>query len=160
MSKLINKAIAILSAGVMSSSVIMGLSSSANTTDYSWGCTPNGTYYASYSCSTQRKTTDSSVVVQNTTRYSSWGVYVSAFGNNTTASYNYEWADTYSNWGTLNTFKVWVPGNSWRLIRQYINEKGFPYATMFFDNNGISTSQGIWSPDATYYESTHYGTAN
>ncbi len=160
MSKLIKNTIAILSAGVISSSLIMGLSASANTNDYSWGCSPNGNYYASFTRSTARKDTDSSVVVKNTARYSSWGSYVSAFGNNTTNSLNFEWADTYSNWGALDTFRVWVPGNSCRLIRQYINENGFPYATMIFDNCGIATSQGTWSPDATYYESTHYGTAN
>lgn len=96
-----------------------------------------------------QKHTDSPVYVSNTSEYS---VKFGILGSNTL-----KWGDGYlvsqcSQYSeVLKTSNLYIPGNSQRLVRQYIYEIGYTYAAPFFQRDGHD-AEGQWSADtvATY----------
>lgn len=102
-----------------------------NTSDTSWS---SGNSYV------RRKYNDTSIYVVN----GGPSVKVSVYGRETKYGSNKS-VSTY-NGSTLTTGGLTLPSNSTRQIRQFIHEKGYPYACINF--YGSNSSSGVWSPDS------------
>lgn len=145
MKKIIHRLSVLAAAAMLSASAILSTTSlAANTYDTPW---VGGKGY------TRRKDNDSSVYVKNdSVNTVSVSVYGVSYINGITV-HNY--VSNYDGYPTLDTIGVKVPGQCERVIRQYIKEKGYNEAYVYFSGNETS---GEWSPDTA--NQWKYETAN
>lgn len=121
------------SAMLLASAMLSTSSLAANTGDTYWS---GGNGY------TRRKDNATSVYVRNDSPNTvSVSVYGVSYINGITVHNGVSRCDGYP---TLDTIGVKVPGNCERVIRQYIKEKGYNEAYVYFSGNNTS---GYWSPD-------------
>lgn len=139
--KAFKKIAAFFAATLMTASMAVSVSASAaiyytdpnkypNTADTSWS---SGNSYV------RRKYNDTSIYVLNGDTQTN----VSVYGR--TSQYSAEYSVSTFNGSTIATTNLTLPANSQRLIRQFINEKGYPYAYISFYNGN---THGEWSPDS------------
>lgn len=145
MKNIIHRLSVLAAAAMLSASAMLSTTSlAANTNDVYW---QGGHGY------TERKDNDSSVYVRNDSPNTvSVSVYGVSYINGITVHNDVSRCDGYP---TLITIGVKVPGNCERVIRQYINEKGYNKAYVYFSGNGTS---GYWSADTA--NQWKYETAN
>lgn len=132
--KAFKKIAAFFAATLMTASMAVSISASAgNTSDTPWEA---GNEY------TRPKYDATSIYVQNVSMI--YSTKVSVYGRKSSNGDNLP-VNTY-NGRTLATIGLTLPPNSQRLIRQFINEKGYSYAHISFYNG--NTACGQWSPDS------------
>lgn len=156
MNKTVRKITAILSAGLISTSLICSISSTASLDKYScpnWEVT---TYYNPVPSipQCQRKTSDSSIYVYNNSWNTGKGAYVSIYGNHNGNKYNRQSVSSCSQyWGSLTTEGLYFEPRTAYLVRNYVNEKQYEYAVINVVPEG-SVAYGSWKTDI-YGENTY-----
>lgn len=167
MKKIFKKATILLAAGItaftMNFSVLSETTADASCKQRDWTTNGFGVDDDGYFRDQAIKDNDSSVYVKNSSNYANHGVYVTLWGNNSTNWYfgSTAYAETCTQyWETLDCFRIWVPGSTSRLIRQYIYENDCKYASILFDKCPIANSYGKWSPDSTSQQNSKFPTAN
>lgn len=139
--KAFKKIAAFFAATLMTATMAVSVSASAavdytdpdrypNTEDTSWS---SGNGYV------RRKYNDTSIYVLNGGTQTN----VSVYGR--TSKYSSEYSVSTFNGSTIVTTNLILPSHSQRLIRQFIYEKGYPFAYISFFNGN---THGDWSPDS------------
>lgn len=169
--KIIKKLLALLSAGIINTTMLMGITASANTNKYSWNTYYGTAVYENGSSIPYHevlvdgwKDTSSSIYIENNgyrDRDNFYCVYVTVYGR-----YSYEdrwtshWVDSCPQyWGSLNTRNIRVRNGDKRLIRQYVNENGYQIAKVFIRDCAVRYSNGKVAFD-TNSATQGYPTAN
>lgn len=140
--KAFKKIVAFFAATLMTATMVVSVSASAaidytdpadypqNTSDTSW---TSGNSYV------RLKRNNTSIYVLNGGTQTN----VSVYGR--TSQYSSQYSVSTFNGSTIATTNLTLPSYSQRFIRQFINEKGYPYAYISFYNGN---THGEWSPDS------------
>ncbi|WP_303834888.1 hypothetical protein [Ruminococcus flavefaciens] len=157
--KTIHKIISILSAGIISASVICSISSSAGVQVY----TTDGWYTSKWKETGPnnprilKKNTDSSIFVSNGNGSET---YISIYGNSSNNKWDKRSVSSCTQyWEQLSTTSLYFEKNSYYLVRNYVNEKNFLYAVLQAKASGESAS-GQWKADLYGNESYGYWNKN
>lgn len=145
MKKSIHLLTTLLSAGLISASLIGSISSTAYIAPYTtdgWG---TGNTYGNPRC--LKKDTDSSIFVYNNSYYVSTGAYVSIYGNNNGNRYTQKPVISCSQyWERLTTTDLYFEPRTSYLVRNYVKENNYKFAVLKFTPEGQSAS-GCWKAD-------------
>jgi len=170
--KISKKIAAIVSAAIIGSTLTTSLFSSANTYKTIWDnyygdvCYVNNQSYHLYTVS-DRKDNDSSIYFSNSGYYSSNGAYRYSTAPCSLYVYGYNIGDPYWVLNDVSTYRgrsltttgIYIEMGYTRLVRQYINEKGYNGARILIRNWEVGSSRGTWAPDSLSSEQ-YLGLAN
>lgn len=162
MNKIVRKITALISAGLISASLVCSISSSAYIDIYTCDFWEKSTQYPSNTnvprC--QRKSSDSSIYVYNNSWDVGNGAYVSIYGNNSNNRYDKKSVSSCSQyWGSLTMTNLYFESRTAYLVRNYVNEKQFKYAVIDIVPRG-KTAYGCWKADLYGDETYGFWNAN
>lgn len=173
--KLFKKLAAVISAGIIGSTMAMGGFASANTTKTIWDNQYGDLYSDSYGNTyhmytlSGRKDDDSPIYFSNSGYYSYNSTHINSTAPCFLYVYGYNQGDPWWVLNDVNTYRgrsltttgIYIEMGYTRLIRQYINEKGYNGARVLVKNfEGVGQSRGTWSPDSTNSDQRYYKYAN
>ncbi len=145
MKKTIHLLTTLLSAGLISASLIGSISSSAYITPGSDDCWNAGNSYGTSRC--LKKNTDSSIWVFNNSYYNSYGAYISIYGNNDGRAYTQFSVNKCSQyWETLTTTDLYFEPRTSYFVRNYVKENQYKYAVIKITPEGTG-AYGSWKAD-------------